>query len=238
MNDNKKMLLQKDRYSYEDLVTVVEILRGESGCPWDREQTHESLRECLLEEAYEAAEGIDLADTELLKEELGDLLLQIVFHAQIEKEQGNFTMDDVANGVCRKMIRRHPHIFKEESVSSATEVVALWENIKSEEKKRDTPKKVLDSIPITLPSLRRSQKLVKKAGKLGYREEAFLLPESVEKELMAKSEGERAVYIGRLLREICALGDAAGISCEDALALENRAFLTRAENKLESQPGF
>ena len=234
MKNCVRELLRKDAYSYEDLLSVVEILRSEEGCPWDREQTHESLRECRLEEAYEVAEGIDLADAVLLEEELGDLLLQIVFHAQIEREKGSFTMDRVINGVCRKMIRRHPHIFKEESVSSAQDVVQLWESIKSEEKARNTPSKVLESIPITLPALRKGQKLVRKAGKLGYREEQAVLSVPLE-EVKAMGKEEQVAYVGRLLREVCALGDSLEVSCEDALALENRAFLARAEAALTVQ---
>ena len=107
----------KRRYGYEDLLSIMHILRSDGGCPWDREQDHHTIRQNMLEEAYEAAEAIDCGDAGMLCEELGDVLLQVVFHAQMEKEAGGFTMDDVADGICKKLIVRHPHIFGDTKVS-------------------------------------------------------------------------------------------------------------------------
>ncbi len=126
---------RKEHYGLSDLLHIVALLRSEGGCPWDRVQTHASLRRSLLEEAYEAAEAIDREDPALLKEELGDLLLQVVFHADIERQAGDFTMDDVADGEVRKMLFRHPHVFGgQETVQDADTVLEGWEAIKRREK--------------------------------------------------------------------------------------------------------
>ena len=109
--EKKKYLLEKDNYDIDDLVTVVEVLRSEEGCPWDREQTHKSIRKDFIEETYEVIEAIDTEDPVLLREELGDVLLQVVFHTEIEKENGVFDIKDVANDICVKLIHRHPHVF-------------------------------------------------------------------------------------------------------------------------------
>lgn len=124
------------RYTFEDLKEIMDTLRSESGCPWDRKQTHESLIVHLQEEAGEVIEAIRNRDTENLCEELGDLLFQVMIHSQIEKERGNFTIDDVVDGICAKMIRRHPNVFGDVRVTSPEEGQALWERIKSEEKRK------------------------------------------------------------------------------------------------------
>lgn len=153
-----------ERYSYEDLCRIVSILRGENGCPWDREQTHASIRRNLLEEAYEACEGIDLDDAALLQEELGDVLLQVVFHADIEKDRGRFTMEQVTDTVCRKLITRHPHVF-------ADTAAADWdyEEIKKQEKGAKTQTQLMDSVAKSLPALIRAEKVQEKARKGGCR---------------------------------------------------------------------
>ena len=123
---------KKEKYGIDDLLQIMQILRGEGGCPWDREQTHESMRRDMLEEAYEVCEAIDLNDRDLLKEELGDVLLQVVHHACIEEEQGSFNFEDVCDGICRKLIVRHPHVFADVQVSSTGEVLDNWEKIKQQ----------------------------------------------------------------------------------------------------------
>ena len=125
---------KKERYGIEDLLAIMALLRSENGCPWDREQTHASIRKNFIEETYEAVEAIDKDDAVLLREELGDVLLQVVFHAQMEKERGSFDFSDVCDGICKKLIVRHPHIFSEESLSSADAVHDRWEEIKKETK--------------------------------------------------------------------------------------------------------
>jgi tetrapyrrole methylase family protein/MazG family protein len=159
---------QKESYTVGDLKEIMKLLRSQEGCPWDKEQTHASIRKNLLEEAYEAAEAIDLDDMELLREELGDVLLQVVFHAQMESEKGVFDLDDVADGVCKKLIVRHPHIFADVVAETPREVLKNWDNIKRREKGQNTYAATLESVPKTLPALMRSEKLQKRAGKAGF----------------------------------------------------------------------
>ena len=133
----------------EDLVRIIRILRGENGCPWDRVQTHASIRMDMLEEAYEAADAIDKKDMKNLCEELGDVLMQVVFHAEIETEQGGFTMGDVIQGICEKMIYRHPHVFGSGKADTAEEVLINWEELKKKEKRQETQTEVMQSVPIS-----------------------------------------------------------------------------------------
>lgn len=121
-------------HTFEDLVHIIEELRSDHGCPWDREQTHESLKKCLADESQEVFDAIDHQDMENLCEELGDVLLQVMLNSQIAKEEGTFTIDDVIDGICRKMIRRHPHVFGDVTVNSPEESLALWNAIKKQEK--------------------------------------------------------------------------------------------------------
>lgn len=159
---------KKESYDVEDLQRIVELLRSEEGCPWDREQTHQSIRQDLLEETYEAAEAIDLQDSELLKEELGDVLLQVVFHSRMEEEVGSFNFDAVCDGICRKLIFRHPHVFADVAVESSDEVLVNWEKIKQESKGQSTQAEAVKSVPKTFPALMRAQKVQKRAGKAGF----------------------------------------------------------------------
>ena len=159
---------QKDKYSVADLLRIMEILRAPDGCMWDRAQDHHSIRQNFIEETYEVCEAIDDEDTEHLKEELGDVLLQVVFHAQMEKEKGVFDMDDVADGICKKLIFRHPHIFGDVTVGSTDEILSNWDDLKRKEKKQETDTSTLESVSKSLPSLIRAQKLQKKAAKVGF----------------------------------------------------------------------
>ncbi|MCL6473140.1 MAG: nucleoside triphosphate pyrophosphohydrolase [Firmicutes bacterium] len=154
-----------DEYTCEKLIEIMATLRGAQGCPWDKEQTHESLKRYLIEEAYEIIDTIDAGDPEHLKEELGDLLLQIVFHAQIAAEEKNFDMKDVLEGIITKLIRRHPHVFGEVEVTSARDVIKNWEEIKSREKEE---KSVIAGIPKSLPALLYAYKLQSKAARIGF----------------------------------------------------------------------
>ncbi|MBR5707846.1 MAG: MazG family protein, partial [Oscillospiraceae bacterium] len=156
---------RKERYGVDDLVGIMELLRSPDGCPWDREQTHASVRRNLIEEAYEAAEAIDLDDKAGLAEELGDVLLQIVFHCQMEREAGGFTLDDVADGVCKKLIYRHPHVFADTQVSGADEVLENWDALKRKEKKQETPADAIEAVARSLPALWRAEKICSKAVK-------------------------------------------------------------------------
>jgi tetrapyrrole methylase family protein/MazG family protein len=158
----------KSNYTVYDLKKLIEMLRSPEGCPWDREQTHESIRRNLLEEAYEAAEAIDMGDAEYLREELGDVLMQVVFHSDMEEKTGNFTLDDVADTACKKLIRRHPHIFGDGAAKNSREVLQSWESIKSEEKRHKNTSDDMQSVARSLPALWRAEKIQEKAAKDGF----------------------------------------------------------------------
>ena len=164
MDSEKSRMLNKERYSFNDLVDIVRMLRGEGGCPWDMGQDHKSIRDDLIEETYEVIEAIDTENPELLREELGDVLLQIVFHASISSDEKNFNIDDVTDEICRKMIYRHPHVFGDVSADTSEEVLRNWEKLKSDEKQRKTVTDKLNAIPRQLPALMRATKVGKKAS--------------------------------------------------------------------------
>ena len=157
----------KEKYDINDLLAIIKILRSENGCPWDKVQTHESIRTDLIEEAYEVCEGIDCNSPEMLREELGDLLLQIAFHSAIETELSNFTFDDVCNDICQKLIYRHPHVFGEVKVNDCDDVLKNWDALKKESKKQETFADTLESVPKTFPALLRGEKVCKRAARAG-----------------------------------------------------------------------
>ena len=146
----------------------MKMLRAPGGCPWDREQTHKSIRQNFIEETYEVIEAIDTEDRELLKEELGDVLLQVVFHSEMESEVGSFDINDVCDGICKKLIVRHPHIFADVKADTTDEVLSNWDKIKMQTKSQKTQSDAMDSVSKSLPSLMRSEKLQKKAAKVGF----------------------------------------------------------------------
>ena len=182
---------RKEKYNFNDLLRIMEILRAPDGCMWDREQDHQSIRRNFIEETYEVCEAIDEQDTEHLKEELGDVLLQVVFHTQMEKEKGVFDIEDVADGICKKLIYRHPHIFGTVEVGSSEEILRNWDELKRKEKHQETDTSALESVAKSLPGLIRAEKLQKKAAKVGFDwENAQGALEKVEEEL---DEVKRAV---------------------------------------------
>lgn len=158
----------KSAYDMSDYRKIIEVLRSPGGCPWDIEQTHESIRRNLLEEAYEVCEAIDEKDPEHLKEELGDLLMQVLFHARIEEEQGSFNLDDVADASVRKLIYRHPHVFGDVTVDGSGDVVRNWDELKKKEKAQTTVTRTMTDVAETLPALWRAEKIQKKAAKAGF----------------------------------------------------------------------
>ena len=158
----------KLRYGYEDLLGIIRLLRSPEGCPWDRVQTHESIRRGLLEESYEAAEAIDLDSAALLQEELGDVLMQVVFHADIERQRGRFTMEDMVDGVVKKLLYRHPHVFGDGQEDSPESVLVSWDQLKRAEKGHKTTADAMDSVARSLPGLWRAEKLQKKAADAGF----------------------------------------------------------------------
>ncbi len=158
----------KDKYTASDLVNIIAVLRAPGGCPWDREQTHESIRKNFIEETYEVIEAINKKNPAMLREELGDVLLQIMLHTQMETETGAFTFDDVCDEICKKLIVRHPHVFGDVTVSSAGEVLTNWDAIKMQTKHQKTVSESIDSVPRELPALMRAQKIQQKAAKAGF----------------------------------------------------------------------
>ncbi len=158
----------KENYGLDDLLAIMALLRSENGCPWDKVQTHQSIRRDLLEEAYETADAIDTGDVENLREELGDLLLQVVFHARIEQERGGFDFDGVCDGICKKLIRRHPHVFGKLELDTPEQVLTTWDEVKRQEKDQKSVSQSMDSVAKALPALWRAEKVQKKARKAGF----------------------------------------------------------------------
>lgn len=225
----------KERYDFYDLVELVKCLRSPDGCPWDKEQTHKSIRQDFIEETYEVIEAIDNEDTALLKEELGDVMLQVVFHTQIEREKGVFDINDVANDICQKMIIRHPHVFGEVSADTTDKVLDNWDKIKMKTKEQKTQSESMDSIARSLPSLIRASKMQKKAAKVGFDFESLddaadKVAEELAEVRAACSDGdenERAEEIGDLLFSVVNLSRFAGIDSEKALYDACEKFLAR-----------
>ena len=187
---------QKEKYDINDLLEIMRLLRAPGGCPWDAQQTHMSIRKNLIEETYEVIEAIDKDDKELMTEELGDLLMQVVFHSQMEQEAGNFDFSDVTDGVCKKLVFRHPFLFGEATGES-------WEELKQHEKGQTTVTETLDGVARSLPALWRSEKLQKKAAKTGFSWES--VEESLDKLDEETAELRRAVETGQDAEE--ELGD-------------------------------
>lgn len=158
----------KPRYDIQDLLRIMELLRSPDGCPWDRAQTHQSIRRNMLEEAYEAAEAIDENDPVHLKEELGDVLLQVVFHARMAQEAGWFDFDDVVNGVAQKLVFRHPYVFGDGQAADADGALSAWEHQKRQEKDQRTTADALNAVARSLPALMRAEKIQEKARKAGF----------------------------------------------------------------------
>ena len=228
-----KALLEKKEYNFDDLVTVVEVLRSDVGCPWDREQDHKSLRKGFIEETYEVVEAIDTEDPLLLREELGDLMLQVVFHAGIETEEGRFTIDDVANDICAKLIHRHPHVFGDVVADNTDKVLSNWEAIKSEEKSRNTVTDKLRAIPAMLPALMRAEKVGKKAKCFDFSDAAEVL-DKVSEELVELSDAistenknDIEEEMGDLLLSITSLCRKLGVEPEVALNKATDKFIDR-----------
>ena len=211
----------KPKYDVDDLRRVMEILRSEDGCPWDRVQTHESLRRNLLEECAELCEAIDRGDTDLLKEELGDVLLQVVFHARIEEEQGRFDLNDVADGECRKLISRHTHVFGDETYATLEDQLNGWEAIKRAEKRQRTPVDAMDAVCRTLPGLWRAEKVQKKGASVEDRTEAGEIFSALESSLAALREAEdpasQKAALGGLLFDAVYAARHMGLDPEEAL---------------------
>ena len=212
--------------SFDDLVEVMKRLHAPGGCPWDREQTHESLKPYLLEETYEALEAIDSGSDARLAEELGDVLMQVVFHAEIADREGRFTINDVVQGIVDKLIRRHPHVFGDVTVDGSEEVLRNWEEIKRQEKRgKKDGGSVLDGLPKDLPALIKARRIQEKVSRVGFdweRTEEVML--KVEEELAELQEANRAQdrgaieeELGDLLFAVANLARFVSVCPEDAL---------------------
>ncbi len=230
-----KELFEKNRYNISDLREVFGYLRGENGCPWDKVQTHESIRSNLIEETYEVVEAIDTSDLDLMREELGDLLLQVVFHAGIEEEMGNFTFDDVVSDVTDKLLRRHPHVFGDVKANDEEGALNAWESAKLVEKiERKTVVDSMNAVPPSLPALMRAQKIVKKAMKGDYSTDG-LICNGAEKlrelaDLMENREGTAsAELVGESLFAISAFSQLKDIDSEFELTKNSEKFISAFE---------
>lgn len=225
----------KETYSVNDLVEIVAILRSENGCPWDREQTHKSIRRDFLEETYEVIEAINKEDTELLKEELGDVLLQVVFHTQIEREKGSFELSQVADGICKKMIERHPHVFGEVQADTTDKVLENWDTIKKRTKHQKTQTESMLSVPREFPALMRADKVQKKASKVGFdwdsADGAFdKISEELAELKSAVQSGDKANIreeLGDLLFSVVNVSRFIGVDSEEALTAATDKFIGR-----------
>ncbi len=240
---------------FDELVRVMEKLRAPGGCPWDIEQTYESLGQYLLEESYEAFDAIQEAnetgDTANLCEELGDVLLQVIFHSTIAREKGDFTIDEVAAGVSNKLILRHPHVFEDKRLETADDVLNNWDELKKEERKRSgkvekVSDSILDEVPKVFPALIEANKLTKKAAKVGFDwENAEKIFDKLDEEVNElksaideKNETEMKEEIGDLLFVVVNLARKLGVEPENALKKTNRKFRKRfafIEKELKSK---
>ena len=232
--------------SLSKLIKITDTLMGEDGCPWDKVQTRESLKPYLVEETYEVLDALDANDPEKIKDELGDLLYQILFHSKISSLKGEFNFRDVIDNLSEKMVRRHPHVFKEGELDTPDQVVKQWEEIKRNEKNQANQKSILDNIPKNLPSLLRAQKLQKKAAKEGFDwdqisdvfdkldEEIVEFKEAVLKKKSADIQNE----IGDMIFVITNIAKCYKIDAEEALRSTNNKFIKRfqyIEQKIEAK---
>lgn len=233
---------RKEHYDIADLVRIMEVLRAPGGCPWDREQTHQSIRRNMLEEAYEVAEAIDEEDPAHLKEELGDVLLQVVFHACMAEEKGWFNFKDVTDGVCQKLVFRHPHVFGAVEAENTEKALDAWNEQKRQEKGQKTAGDTLDAVARSLPGLMRAEKIQDKARKAGFdwdqtqqaveklSEEVEELKQAIEDKTNTREE------LGDVLFAAAKVGRFLGHDSEQALHGTCEKFITRFRS-VEKQAG-
>ena len=222
----------KKSYTMEDLFEIMSILRSENGCPWDRAQTHQSIKKSMIEECYEAIDALDKGDDKAFANELGDVLLQVVFHSAIASERGAFSFDDVLYELCTKLITRHTHVFGADKAVTADEALGSWERNKKKEKKLESYTDMLLDVPHGFPALMRAQKIQKKAASAGFDWEDVKgvwdkLYEEADELAAAKTDDEKAEEFGDLLFAAVNLGRHMGIDCETALGAATVKFIER-----------
>lgn len=224
----------KNRYTIDDLLDIMKILRSENGCPWDKVQTHESIRTDLIEEAYEVCEGIDADSPEMLREELGDLLMQVVFHSQIEAERENFDFGDVCNEICQKLIYRHPHVFGNVRAETTDEVLKNWDALKKKSKNQETAAETLESVPKTFPALLRCEKICKRTARAGLPiNDAKVFIDKIKNALdeleTADHDDEKIAHnqqiLGNILLSFCNLDRILSVDGEKALTYATNRFI-------------
>ena len=228
---------QKENYDIYDLIKIMELLRSENGCPWDREQNHQSIRSNVIEEAYEVADAIDSGSKEMLVEELGDLLLQVVFHARMDEEAGGFNFDDVCDGICKKLVYRHPHVFGDIDADTSDQVLKNWDALKKKEKKQESFTDTLNSVPKAFPALMRSQKVQKRAARAGFDfDNKSDVYDKVAEEMVELSDADtlndgKKIFeeYGDLLFSVVNLARFLNIDAEEALAASTDKFISRFE---------
>lgn len=229
--------INKKKFNIDDLLEIMRDLRKPGGCPWDREQDHHSIRNDFIEETYEAIDAIDRESTVDMCEELGDVLLQVVFHSQIEAEKNGFDFQDVCDGICKKLIERHPHVFGEISVKNSREVLENWDKIKQKSKHQTTFTDTLKSVPMSFPALMRADKVQKRAKKAGFdwdnvKDASKKLDEELEefKEALLENDGTHAEEeFGDLLFSMVNVSRFMGINSEKALHAATDKFINRFE---------
>ncbi|MBQ3518252.1 MAG: nucleoside triphosphate pyrophosphohydrolase [Clostridia bacterium] len=225
----------KEQYTIEDLLQIMEILRSPGGCPWDAEQTHESIKKDLIEETYEVIEAINKKSPVMLQEELGDLLMQVVFHSRLSQEAEEFSFAEVCDGICKKLVERHPHVFGEVNVADTDEVLSNWDAIKRNSKHHETTTQAIDSVPRELPALMRSSKIQHKAAKAGFDwsdvSGAFdKIPEELAELKAAVAEGNQehiADELGDLLFAVVNVSRFVKVDAEEALTAATDKFRNR-----------
>jgi len=225
----------KETYTISDLLEIMRLLRAPDGCPWDRVQTHESIRQNFIEETYEVVEAIDKADYDLMREELGDVLMQVIFHSIMEEETGRFTFDDVCDEVCKKLIIRHPHVFGSVNAETPDEVLRNWDAIKMQTKSQEKVADSVDDVAKSLPALMRAQKVQKRSAKSGMdfkdaEDAASKIPEELGELKEAIPSGDKdklSEELGDLLFSVVNVARFLGIDAEKALTRATDKFSRR-----------
>ena len=225
----------KDKYNMDDLVAIIKVLRAPGGCPWDREQTHESIKKNFIEETYEVVEAINKQSTDMLREELGDVLLQIVLHSEMESENGNFSFDDVVNDIVQKLVVRHPHVFGEVVANNTAEALNSWDAVKLKTKGQKNQTESMLSVPRELPALMRAQKIQHKAAKIGFDWDNVggavdKLYEEIDELKTAMEQGKRLDIedeFGDVLFSCVNIARFIDVDCEEALTASTDKFMSR-----------